>query len=459
MNARVTFRLVIIPLALLLRGQLAMARPAVFKGDPIDPTTNQPYMLLPGVPLVYPGPDGIYGTADDFINMAILGDVDLVVRTGGTFSGGAIPPPSAGVGAAPVVVAGGPNGQSGTRASFQLILSDGSTVVPGGNPLLGPDLDNRPGLIMAYADLDGDGFIGPTATSNPADIEIQRQEAFTYAGRTLAQFSGGVASGQIGVSMGAPASTGGLGIVLAAGAATGPTPNLYADGPWIATSLPYMIPLRQAQIVEGDPADPIDPHAVMYLALSQSSVYLPPPNNPLPGAPFAIPLDGSNVTVDLLRSNSGPAVGVGFAKLVDRNTFVAGWGRVIRPAVNDQGRRTLVESVDALSLPADGPGNAQTLVVFPVDQQGKPADPPADGLTITLETGSGLRIVAPDTDSDPSSETITFTSPAYVTVTIDDSGRALATNATDTLVALTDEIPTAQVVFTITPGPGDGSGT
>src|SRR5262249_25821075 len=90
----------------------------VFAGDPIDPTTGSPYIILPGVPLVNPGPDGRFGNSDDLIDPSIVGDVDLVVRTGGGYAGGPIPAPHAGVAAAPVVTVGG-------TSAFQGILSDG----------------------------------------------------------------------------------------------------------------------------------------------------------------------------------------------------------------------------------------------------------------------------------------------------------------------------------------------
>lgn len=456
MGRRAIFRTGLVALLATACSHVAAAQP-VFNGDPIDPATGKAYMLLPGVPLVYPGPDGRYGTADDVIDTSITGDIDVVLRTGGTFAGGAIPPPAAGVAAAPIIIAGGLNGKAGTQVPFQMILSDGQSPPAVGSPLLGPDLDARRALITAYADLDGDGFIGPTATASPADIEVERQEAFTFAGRAMAEIQNGVASGKLGVAMGAPASAGGLGIVVCAGAVTGPTPNLYADGPWVATSLPYMIPLDQAKIVGGEPTGPIDPIGLVDLELEQSSLFLPAPNHPQLGTPYAIPLDGSNVTVDLLHSNSGAAVGADFARPIDRATFVAQWGRLIRAAVNANRQRDLVESVDALSLPADGPDNSQTVLVYPADLFGNPTDPPAGGLVITLQVGPALSIVAPDTDGDPRSETIVFDSPAYVAVTVDDAGVPRTTSATDRLVAVHDGVPTGRVTFMITAGPGGGT--
>ena len=227
-------------LALLLIAAMpaAAAQLPVFAGDPIDPTTGVPYIILPGVPLVNPGPDGRFGNRDDIIDPSIIGDVDLVVRTGGGYTGGPIPAPHAGVAAAPAVVAGGTATGSGTTVAFQGIVSDGQPPFATGNPLTGPELDGRPLLAVAYADLDGDGFIGPTATDGDADDEIERQEIVVPAGRAPASIVGGIAGGSLALTVGAPASAGGLGIVVTAGAATGTTPFLYFYGPLIATLLP-----------------------------------------------------------------------------------------------------------------------------------------------------------------------------------------------------------------------------
>ena len=84
----------LLALLLLAAMPVAAAQLPVFAGDPIDPTTGAPYIILPGVPLVNPGPDGRFGNRDDIIDPSIIGDVDLVVRTGGGYAGGPIPAPA-----------------------------------------------------------------------------------------------------------------------------------------------------------------------------------------------------------------------------------------------------------------------------------------------------------------------------------------------------------------------------
>ena len=442
--------------ALALAVALALLAPAargaaqsVFLGDPIDPATGLAYSILPGVPLLYPGADGRYGTADDVIDSGLVGDVDLVVRTAPVLSSAVIPAPAPGVAAAPSAVAGGLVGGAGSQAAFFLAFSDGATTPVAGNALLGPELDHRRALVVAYADLDGDGWIGPTATSAADQIQIRRQEALTFAGRTMAEFAGGVASGQLGLVFGLPASVGGLGVVVGGGAATGATPNLYADGPWVTTLLPYMIPLAQGAVVGGEPTGPLDPLGLVDLELSGGAVYLPAPNDPKLGTPYAIPLDGSSPSVDLVRSLSGRPAGAGFAVPVDPATYVAQWQHVIRPIVGPTGAREIVEPLTAATV--DG---TTDIALFPADLLGNAADPPPGGTAITVEVGPAVRITAPDGDGDPSRETIVFASPRAVTLTLASNGAA----GPDALLATCDGVACGSLPLTVGVGGGGGGG-
>ena len=99
---------------------------AVFAGDPVD-DAGTPLEILPGQPLVRPGGDGKLGTADDVIDPATIGDIDLVVRSGTLPAAAVIPPPalSSGPAAAPVGIAG-PANAGGTPIPFTVFLSDGA---------------------------------------------------------------------------------------------------------------------------------------------------------------------------------------------------------------------------------------------------------------------------------------------------------------------------------------------
>jgi hypothetical protein len=431
----------------MLSGAPARAELGVFAGDPLDPATNAPYVLLPGLPLVYPGMDGVYGTDDDVVDTGFSGDVDLVVRTQGTVDAGPIPPPASGIDTAPLVVAGGEHGSAGTRLLFSVIVSDGVTPPAAGSALAAPELDAHGALVIAYPDLDGDGVIGPTGAAGAA-VEVQRQETLQLAGRRPAIFFGGVAVGSLGTSLGAPASAGGLGLVLAAVGTTGVTPGLYFDGPWIATALPYMLPLDPSTYFDSDGESSAD--GVVEIELEREAILMPAPDDPVLGAAYALPLDGSSPTIDLARSVSGPVVGAVFARPVDPATFVADFARRLLPTVDGLGARMLVESVDALDLPNDGPGGTATLTVFLADLLGNATDPDAGGTPVVVEAGPSLRIVTPDTDGDPHRETLPFATAASATLAVDDAGGAGDGAADDRIVAHVGGVPVASVRVTLT---------
>ncbi len=432
----------IVAAALLLAVSPAWAELAVFQGDPIDPNAGTPYVLLPGVPLVYPGPDGEYGTGDDVVDTQITGDVDLVVRTQGAVDAGVIPPPVVVVGAAPLVVVGGEHGNAGTRLAFQVIVSDGATPPAAGSALADPGLDLHGALVLAYPDLDGDGVIGPTGAPGAA-LEVQRQETLQTAGRRPALFIGGIAADSMGVSLGAPASVGGLGLVLAAVGTTGATPGLFLDGPWIATALPYMLPLDPATYFDSDGEPSAD--GIVEVELEREALLLPTPGDPILGGSFALPLDGSSPTIDLARSISGPVASAVLALPVDPATFVADFARRLLPVFDALGARTLAEAVDTLDLPDDGPGSTRTVLVFLADLLGNATDPAGGGTSVVVEVGPSLRIVTPDDDGDPQRETVPFVSAAFTALVIDDAGTAGDGLAQDRVVARIDGVPVASV--------------
>ncbi|MEW6271913.1 MAG: hypothetical protein AB1689_21740 [Thermodesulfobacteriota bacterium] len=434
------------------------AAPLVFQGDPVSPSTGEPWIVLPGGPLVDWGEDEKWGTDDDVVDTGIVGDVDVVVRSGGTWAAGApaLPAPWPGVAAAPEVVAGGAVvSGAGSEATVQVVLSDGAASPPAGHPLLAHDLDGRGTVVLAYPDLDGDGILGPTAADGSMDDGVEAQEALQLVGRRLGVLEGGVASGSLATSLAAPASTGGLGLVLAAGVITGAAPPLYDDAGWIATLLPAMWPLDTRRIIGNNPRPP-DPLALYDLEVEPERMFRPAPGHPVLGTPYAIPLDGSSVTNDLLRSVSGPALAVAFARPVDAASFVADPMKVLRPIAGVDGARAVVESVDSLSL-RDGT-RRRTILAYPADLLGNSADPPPGGIEVQLEASTGLRIVTPDEDGDPRHEALAFAAPSAVRVKLaeqaaHDGGR------TATLVALVGGAPAAGLTValdgrgSVAPGP------
>lgn len=449
-TARRSMSRVLLVSAALILSTIAAAQ-SVFNGDPVDPSTNAPYTILPGVPLLHSGDDEKFGTNDDLIVPAIIGDVDLVLRSGGTFGGGLIPPPAAGSPAAALVVAGGVHTQVGTEVEFQVVVSDGATTPPYGNALLDNGMDGRGAVVLAYADLDGDGFVGPTNADGSADNAIELQEIQVPVGRQVAAIIGGVASGSLGVNSGAPASGGGLALVLVAGATAGPTPPLYEDGPWIATLLPFMPPLDPTRIIGQGNVLPPDPEGLVEIRLEPEKLYTAV-GHPLLGTPYALPTDGSSPTIDLARAVAGAPASVVFARLLDANAFVADPARRVLASVDANSARLLLEEVSAVSLADDGPGNAATVHVQVTDLLGNPTDPGAGGFAVALETGPSLRILSPDADGDPEHEDLLLDQAAPIAVTLDDAGGSGDGAATDRVLAIVGDGPVAALRVTLIGG-------
>lgn len=438
---------------LLLTASSATAQLPVFSGDPVD-SHNDPYVILPGLPLILPGDDKTLGTSDDEINLSIIGDVDVVARTGGTYAGsGPIPAAHAGIVAAPATTA-----ITGDVA-FQMILSDGATSPTTGNPLLGNQQDDRAALVVAFPDLDGDGYIGPYAGDGSADLQIERQEAFSIIGRQAALIHNGVASGNLAVNLGAPASHGGLGTLVGGGVLMGTDAPEYLDGVWVGTRLPILPPLDYADLIGGGGGvrpPPDSGEAPIEIKTEFEKWLLPSPTHPLLGGMFAIPTDGSSPTVDLARVDSGAFNGAAFALPIATATFVADAAKRVIPAINEIDQRQLVEPVDSLILADDGPGNGRTIAVYAADRFGNATDADTP-VTVVLETTPGLTITSPDADSDPHHETILFDGAGYTPVTLDDSGTA-SDGGDQRLLALVDGVPTAALDLISGAGPFCGNG-
>jgi hypothetical protein len=445
-------------LTLVLTGERALALSAVFQGDPVNASTGKPWIVLPGLPLVDWGRDEKWRTRDDVINSSIVGDVDVVVRAGGTYvpGSGVIPAPASSVATAPQVAVGGLTlAPAGNEVAYQIVLSDGAASPAAGHPLVTHDLDDRGTVVVAFPDLDGDGVIGPNAADGAVDDRIEEQETQQLAGRRLAVLQNGVASGTLAVSLGAPASSGGLGLLLAAGAITGDDPPLYDDAGWIATRLPLMWPIDPQRIIGGGNAQPPAAGALVDLEIEPERTFLPATSDALLGSAFKIPLDGSSVTNDVVRALSGTAETVAFVRAVDASTFSANPLRVLRPVDAPVGGRVVVETADATSVRDDGPGRVATVLLHPADRLGNDADPPPGGLDATVEASAGLRIAAPDTDADPTRETLHFASGRAVAVLIDDDGRERDDAAAGTVLATVAGAPSAALRVTIErPGPG-----
>jgi len=442
----------VVALAASVAASPALAQLPVFSGDPVDPSTGQAYTILPGVALVHPGPDEDFNSDDDVINPAQTGDVDIVVRTGGTFAGGAIPAPAASVAAAPGLAAGGTHSGIGSEVAYQVIVSNGAPVPAAGTPLLGSQHDSRAVIVLAYPDIDGDGVIGPTNADGAADNQIERQEALTIIGRQVGLIESGVSAGNLGVSLGFPASAGGLGVVVTGAALMGSSGPKFFDGPWVGTLQPLMPPVAATDVIGGGNGvrapDPAEEYLVE-LELEYEKWFFPAPDHPVLGTPYALPLDGSSITVDLLRSESGPAIAATLAPIVDPLVYVADPARRLLPIVGSGGGREVVEAVSAIALEDDGAGNSAALRLFTSDVLGNAADPTAS-MTVVLTAPAGLSIVSPDADSNTQTETIVLATANAVAVEMDDAGGANDGPARARLVASVAGVPTSFIDFVST---------
>ncbi len=365
---------------------VARAASVVFDGDPIDPGTGEPYQILPGQPLVTPGPDGYFATADDIVDPGTLGDIDLVLRLGAVTQAG-IPDPAKKRNAVFTGVAG-PLG-IGTPIPFTAYLSDGavSAAAPYGNLLTAPDMDGHAVIVLLFADRDGDGLIGPSNVKKGKrpENQVRALAELEPVGREVALFSGGIATGSVVVTSGAPLKNKGLTLVGTALAFTGPSDPDFLDGhvptgPGITTAQPFL--------PEPDPTrfmtDPGPLEIGGTLNPEPRAAGLPVPGGALD---LALPANGSSPTIDTALALAGAPT---CARAVDRKPI----GKHKVPAVPR-----------ALVLGTEGSARKAKLQIVPVDRFGNHTGPGAQALTARVSVDGPLTL-KPDRDGDPQRETI-----------------------------------------------------
>ncbi len=432
----------------------------VFVGDPVDPGTGLAYPIVPGLPLVLPGGDGDFGTGDDVLNTSLTGDVDLVVRST-PFAGPAIPAPALAAGGPPIaiVTAGGGSSGQGAEASCSVVVSDAA----GANVLTAGDLDLRPVTVYAFADLDDDGVLGPTAADGTADDSFELQEVTAYAGRQMGTLFAGRFDDSLGIEIGGPASLGGVVVGLVAGAYTGnDAEELFTDGTLVLTRWPFFPPLDPKDLLGGGAAPSPDPEAPNELEWDIERNWIPPAGHPSLGGAFAVTVDGTEPTTDQLVVQSAPATTARVFAEPSAASFLARARPRLRvaPAAAASGR-ALVLPVERVVLPADGAATQLSLRVLPVDLFANVADPSAP-MTVALSMGGSARIVSPDLDADDRTENLVLADAAGETIVVDDDGSGAAT-----LDLSIDGNPVATVVIAIGTGadfdgdgvPDDGNGS
>lgn len=396
----------------------------MFAGDPIDPATGFPYELLPGVPRIDPGPDGKLGSADDLLDPTIVGDVDLVLRTGardGLPGADPIGPPSAALGIAPLGTAE-PFGAA-VAVPFVVVASDGTPEPAWGAPVTETTLNGGSVLIAAFPDLDGDGFVGITLLDgDELDVEIEKEELIPV-GAGFAQAEAGRAEGEVAVGAGGTAGFP-LRVLVAASAYAGERRpdflnGVVPDGPAVFTALPFHPVTDPFDIIQGVPnPDPLVPDKL--LGVDIEPAFEPDPTTPTNSEFFTIATDGSSPTVDAADVVSGTFARFGLVEAVRLAFYRAMPGRPLRPGEDDGGARALYEVLHQLVLEDDGAESRRTLRVVPLDRLGNLSDLPGP-TPVQVRAEGSVRIIDP-VSGGPVSELLLAVGSGGASFEVDDLG-------------------------------------
>ncbi len=416
-------------LACLLVGPAAAEEPTdpVLAGDPIDPASGAAALIVPGAPWIQPGLDGSFGTPDDVAVPGVQGDVDLVLRIGDR---------PAGTIGEPLSLSADPPGlampfSKGFPVEFTVYFSDGDGVEPWGDAVEPSYMDGLPFLVMAFADLDGDGYVGIThLDGNPLDSDLERYELEPVS-RRYALGRHGTAKGHLAIPVGGPPEQR-VSVALAAAALAGPfdDPDLhcagchawegseawqvlpmstdlravdpYPNGPVVTTKLPF-VPEVTPDVLFPPGIDRMSAHADGRVGAQFQARLEPDPSAAHTGEAFTILLDGSEPTLDIAHVKSVIPTTVGLARPADASTYQPGPDSWLRPARDGAGE-PLAWEIRSLGVIPSGAG--ETLRLVGLDPLGNLTLPWP--LPVEVTASSGFEIVSPDSDADPSRETLTL---------------------------------------------------
>lgn len=414
MNARARWTIAFVAL-LSLANVCTEATDPIIEGDPIDPGTGLIYEIVPGTPRIDAGPDGEFETDDDVVGPEI-GDVDIVIRSVETI-GARYPDPAPLRGAIPTVTASLRG--LGAGISFSVGGTDG--VLPLDRLARFP-FPGHPILVMAFADLDGDGYIGIThLDGDPTDASTEEAE-FVPVARRYAIAGPRIARGELFIPIGGPPGAE-LDIALAAATYSGPRQTSFLGGgvpmgPAVMTKLPFLPETNVSRLI-GDRPTFATPGALVGPEIEP--VLDPDPADPAIGETFTIRLDGSEPSIDTARVLSGDFVRFALAQRPDPETFNDMPSRPVRPGLGESGERVLLELLHHLTIPDDGGRSSKTLRVVPIDAHGNIAALPAPTEVEIVASGS-IRIESPDADGDPMRETVTVVDARGATLVVNDPG-------------------------------------
>jgi hypothetical protein len=396
--------------------------------DVLDSLTWDAAEIVPNAPWIRPGRDRKLGTADDVIDASALGDVDLVLRTGGAAIGATIPAPtaSAALGLWPFGVA--EPFAEGTPIDFVVVPVDGHTTDPYGTPGAPPYWDGMPVLVLAFADLDGDGFIGVTNLDGNAFDGALEEAEWSPVGRRFTFGANGQATGSLQIGVGGPSAAPAR-VVLGAAAWAGAFDPAFLGGnvprgPAVMTRLPFLPVLDPRKVLGGGPSGPPPPTPTSLVGVEILVAHAPDPNDPREGEAFTLRLDGSDPTIDAARVQAGAVSRFGVVQQPNPATYANLPARPLRPSLAPGGARVAVEVLTRVWIADDGTATRSTLRVAPLDRLGNVTDP-AGATPVTLRTSGPVRIVSPDTDGDPHLEVVSVVDAIGTAIELDDSGGAL----------------------------------
>ena len=431
--ARHRQRIRVVALAIALLALPASTCRIVKDGDPLlnfdvfDGRTWNAAEIVPNAPWIRPGPDHQLGTADDVIDSSVRGDVDLVLRTGGAAIGATIPAPtaSAALNLWPFGVA--EPFAEGTPIDFVVVPVDGHTRAPYGTPGAPPYWNGMPVLVMAFADLDGDGFVGVTnLDGNALDGALEEAE-WSPVGRRFAFGAADQATGSLQIGVGGPSAAPARVVLGAAALAGAPDPAFLGGnvprGPAVMTRLPFLPVLDPRKVLGGGPNGPPPPTPTSLVGVEVLVAHAPDPNDPRVGESFTLRLDGSDPTIDAARVQAGAASRFGVVQQPDPATYLNLPARPLRPSLAPGGARVAVEVLTRAWIADDGVATRTALRVVPLDRLGNVTDPAA-ATPVTLRTSGPVRIAFPDTDGDPHLEIVSVVDAIGAAIELDDSGGA-----------------------------------
>lgn len=344
--------------------------------DLVDAQTGRPAEIVPGTPWIRVDPSKEGDSDAVEISSVYFGDADIVARSG---SLPASAEPFGGGARLPVTV----------------------TPLPGaGAP---PYWDGLPFLVLAFPDLDGDGYVGIThLDGDVGDAEIEAAELYP-AGRRYAVGYQQAARTELAVSVGGPVEAP-VRLALVAAAYAGPfdasyRAGVFPNGPAVMTQLPFLPYTDPDRVRIPGPIAQLGTILPSRVAIDVQPAYVPDPSDPRVGEAFTLRLDGLSWTIGVGTALSGEAVRFGLARTPDPARYLARRSRPLRPGIDDAGRRTLLEILRELKL-RTGSSGATTLRLVPLDRLGNVASP-AVATAVTVRSTGQTRIDSPDRDGNP----------------------------------------------------------